>query len=79
LSIGSSIGLGFAIAKAYAEEGAYVALTSRDLKRAEEAAKQIPNAKPFAADLLVVLNKNSSDYFGVKTAEITERNFIRII
>ena len=52
LVLGSSSGLGFAIAKAYAEEGAYVALTSRDLKRAEEAAKQIPNAKPFAADLL---------------------------
>lgn len=51
LVLGSSSGLGFAIAKAYAEEGALVAVTSRELKRAEEAASKITNATPFACDL----------------------------
>lgn len=51
LILGSSSGLGFAIAKAYAEEGAIVGITSRDLKKAEASAAQIPSSKPFAVDL----------------------------
>ena len=52
LVIGSSTGLGFAIAQAYAEEGALVAITSRDLKRAEEASVQVINSRPFVCDLI---------------------------
>jgi 3-oxoacyl-[acyl-carrier protein] reductase len=48
---GSSSGLGFAIAKAYAEEGALVAICSRDKKRIREAALQIPRSIPFLCDL----------------------------
>lgn len=51
LILGSSTGLGFAIAEAYANAGAQVAVTSRDLKRAEEAANQLPGASAFACDL----------------------------
>ena len=51
LILGSSSGLGFAIAKAYADEGAIVGVTSRNLKQAEASAAQIPSAKPFAVDL----------------------------
>ena len=48
---GSSSGLGFAIAKTYAEEGAKVAICSRDQKRIEEAARKIPGSIPLIADL----------------------------
>ena len=48
---GSSSGLGFAIAKAYAAEGAIVAICSRNEARIQAAAKQIPGAIPFAFDL----------------------------
>jgi len=52
LVLGSSSGLGFAIAKALSEEGVHVAITSRDLSRAKEAADKLPNATPYACDLL---------------------------
>lgn len=48
---GSSGGLGFAIAKAFAAEGAIVAICSRDEARIQEAAKKIPGSIPFVADL----------------------------
>jgi 3-oxoacyl-[acyl-carrier protein] reductase len=51
LVLGSSAGLGFAVAKAFAEEGAHVAICSRDQKRIEAAALEIPGAKPFVCDL----------------------------
>lgn len=51
LVLGSSSGLGYAIAKAYSEEGALCAILSRDFKRAEEAAKDIKNSTPFECDL----------------------------
>ena len=51
LILGSSTGLGFAIAKAYAEEGAIVGITSRNLKQAETRAIELSNAEPFAIDL----------------------------
>jgi 3-oxoacyl-[acyl-carrier protein] reductase len=52
LILGSSSGLGFAIAKALSEEGVHVAITSRELSRAKEAADKLPNATPYACDLL---------------------------
>ncbi len=48
---GSSSGLGLAIAKAFAAEGASVAICSRDQKRIEQAAKEIPGAVGFVCDL----------------------------
>lgn len=51
LVLGSSSGLGFAISKALSEEGVSVAITSRELKRAEKAAQQLQNATPYACDL----------------------------
>jgi 3-oxoacyl-[acyl-carrier protein] reductase len=48
---GSSSGLGFAIAQAYAKEGARVAICSRSEERIRTAAEQIPGAAPFVADL----------------------------
>jgi 3-oxoacyl-[acyl-carrier protein] reductase len=48
---GASSGLGFAIAKAYAEEGAIVALCSRDAVRVQAAVKQIPGSCGFVCDL----------------------------
>jgi 3-oxoacyl-[acyl-carrier protein] reductase len=48
---GSSSGLGLAIAKAYAAEGAIVAICSRDKSRIEAAASKIPGAVPFVCDL----------------------------
>lgn len=52
LVLGSSSGLGFAIAKSLSEEGAWVALTSRQQKRADSAARELPNGQGFACDLL---------------------------
>ncbi len=52
LILGSSSGLGFAIANALSEEGVHVAITSRELSRAKEAADKLPNATPYAFDLL---------------------------
>lgn len=48
---GSSSGLGFAIALAYAQEGAKVAICSRDEARIQAAAKEIPGSVPFVCDL----------------------------
>ncbi len=48
---GASSGLGFAIAEAFAKEGAAVAICSRDEERVEAAAKKIPGAIPFVCDL----------------------------
>lgn len=48
---GSSSGLGFAIAKAYAEEGAKVAICSRDASRAKQASSKIPHSIYLAGDL----------------------------
>lgn len=47
---GASSGLGFAIAKAFAKEGATVALSSSNEKKIQDAAKKIPGATPFVAD-----------------------------
>lgn len=52
LVLGSSSGLGFAIAKAFGAEGAQVAVTSREMSRAEEASEKIPGSLPFMCDLL---------------------------
>ncbi len=51
LILGSSSGLGFATAKALAEEGVRTAICSRDEKRIEAAVKMIPGAIPFVCDL----------------------------
>ncbi len=51
LILGSSDGLGFAVAKAFVEEGAKVALCSRDKKRIESAAQSLPGTLPFICDL----------------------------
>lgn len=48
---GSSSGLGFAIAKAFADEGASVAICSRDEERVNKAAEEIPGAVGFVCDL----------------------------
>lgn len=46
----SSSGLGFAIAKAYAHEGAIVAICSSHKERIENAASQIKGSHPFVTD-----------------------------
>lgn len=51
LVLGSSTGLGYAIAKAYHEEGAIVGITSRDLKKAEEVSNTMLHSAHFACDL----------------------------
>jgi 3-oxoacyl-[acyl-carrier protein] reductase len=48
---GASSGLGFAIAKAFADEGALVAICSRDKKRIEAASRHIPSSIPYVCDL----------------------------
>lgn len=48
---GSSSGLGFAIAKAFAREGALVAMCSRDKERIETASEQVPSSIPYVCDL----------------------------
>ncbi len=53
LVMGASQGLGFAIARALAEEGARLAINSRDAARLERAAAALPGgAETIAADLL---------------------------
>ena len=52
LVLGSSSGLGFAIAKALSKEGAHVAITSRAFSRAKDAADKLPNARPYECNLL---------------------------
>ena len=51
LILGSSSGLGYAIAKALSLEGVRCAIVSRDLKRAEKESGEIGNSVPFACDL----------------------------
>lgn len=51
LVLGSSSGLGFAIAKAYSDEGAKTAIVSRSIGRAEKASKMIKNSTAFQCDL----------------------------
>ncbi len=48
---GSSGGLGFSIAKAFADEGAIVVICSRDEERIQQAASKIPGAIGIACDL----------------------------
>lgn len=48
---GASSGLGFAVAKALADEGARVVICSRDPSRIQAAARAIPHAHPLAIDL----------------------------
>ncbi len=48
---GASSGLGFAIAKVLASEGANVVICSRDFARIQAAANSIPNTHPLALDL----------------------------
>lgn len=48
---GASSGLGFAIAKAYAKEGAIVAISSSDPSRIEQASSQIHGSIPFVCDV----------------------------
>lgn len=48
---GSSSGLGFAIAQAYAQEGAIVAICSRDSERIVKASQKIPASLPLTCDL----------------------------
>lgn len=48
---GASSGLGFAIAKNFAHEGAKVAICSSNEARIQKAAKEIPGAIPFALNL----------------------------
>ena len=69
LVTGASKGLGFGIATALAAEGAKVAISSRDLGRAEEAAAKLnagPNARGFAHDAADV------DGVPVLTSAVTE-------
>ena len=47
---GASSGLGFAIAKAYALEGATVAISSSNEKKIQDASSKIKGSKPFVAD-----------------------------
>lgn len=51
LVLGSSTGLGFAMAQAFAKEGAIVAVTSREIGRAEQASEKIPGSTAFRCDL----------------------------
>ncbi len=51
LVLGSSSGLGFAVAKGLAEEGAKVAICSRSKERSEKAASQVPDSIPLVADI----------------------------
>ena len=51
LVLAASSGLGFAIAKAYAQEGATVAICSSNKERIENASSQIKGSHPFVADL----------------------------
>ncbi len=51
LITGASSGIGRAIARALAEEGAKVALVGRDGERLSRAAAAIPGAHAFAADV----------------------------
>jgi len=48
---GASSGLGFAMAQAFANEGALVAICSRDKKRIEAASQHIPSSIPYTCDL----------------------------
>lgn len=48
---GSSTGLGFAIAKAFSQEGAKVAICSTNEKRIKEAAANIPGSHPIVINL----------------------------
>lgn len=48
---GASTGIGFAIAKAYAEEGAIVAISSSNREKLDIATKQIPQAIPIVCDV----------------------------
>lgn len=48
---GASSGLGFAIAQAFAKEGASVAICSRDEQRIKKAEREIPGAVGFVCDL----------------------------
>ena len=48
---GSSSGLGFAMAKAFSEEGAIVSICSRNKERIKSASKQIPKSIFFTCDL----------------------------
>jgi NAD(P)-dependent dehydrogenase (short-subunit alcohol dehydrogenase family) len=45
---------------------------------AREPIEGLTLSNAYRPGLLVVLNENSLDHFGVKAAEITERKFIRI-
>ena len=60
LILGSSSGLGFAIAKALSNEGVHCMITSRELERAEAAASQLSQAKGFACDLLQKMREKRS-------------------
>jgi len=48
---GGSRGIGFATAKIFAENGAYVVITAKDSKRLEKAVNEIPNAVGITADI----------------------------
>lgn len=51
LVLGASSGLGFHVAKAYSDEGACVAICSRDEMRIKKASVGIPGSLPFVCDL----------------------------
>jgi len=71
LILGSSSGLGYAIAKGYAQEGAVCAIVSRDSVRAEKASLEIENSKPFVCDL-------NEPFSGRKIVELVSRELGRI-